>query len=109
MFWKDSVVWNTMISGFGRAGFYREALSLFRNMNAEGLKLDSMTIPSVLSACAEEGDLMNGKEMHGQVVKTIVFNRDVAIGNSLIDMHAKYRYLHYSRASSNFCNQVPRS
>ncbi|KAK1589218.1 hypothetical protein Q3G72_031650 [Acer saccharum] len=89
MFWKDSVVWNTMISGFGKAGFYREALSLFRNMNAEGLKMDSMTIPSVLSACAGEGDLMKGKEMHGQVVKSVVFNRDVAIGNSLIDMYAK--------------------
>ncbi|KAL5818754.1 hypothetical protein ACOSQ3_022665 [Xanthoceras sorbifolium] len=89
MIWKDSVVWNTMISGFGRAGFYREALSLFRNMNAEELKMDSMTVPSVLNACAGEGDLMKGKEMHGQVVKSIIFDRDVAIGNSLIDMYAK--------------------
>ncbi|XP_031267761.1 pentatricopeptide repeat-containing protein At5g04780, mitochondrial-like [Pistacia vera] len=89
MFWKDSVVWNTMISGFGRAGLYREALECVRNMNEEGVKMDSMVIPSVLHACGGDGDLMKGKEIHGQVVKSVLFEGDIAIWNSLIDMYAK--------------------
>ncbi|KAA8547012.1 hypothetical protein F0562_003441 [Nyssa sinensis] len=89
MSWKDSVVWNSMISGFGRAGFYLDALNCFRDMLGEGMEMDSMTVPSILNACGGEGDLMKGKEVHGQVVRSSLFDGDVAIGNSLIDMYAK--------------------
>ncbi|KAJ9177800.1 hypothetical protein P3X46_012972 [Hevea brasiliensis] len=89
MLWKDSGVWNLMISGFGKNGFYAEALNLFRDMIAQGVKVDVLTIPSILNACGGGGDLMKVKEIHGQVVKSILFNEDVAIGNSLIDLYAK--------------------
>jgi pentatricopeptide repeat protein len=96
MSFRDSAVWNSMISGFGRAGFYVDALNYFRRMLSEGVNMDSMTIPSILNACGREGDLMKGKEIHGQVVKSFIFNRDVAISNSLIDMYAKCGCLHDS-------------
>ncbi|XP_058089731.1 putative pentatricopeptide repeat-containing protein At3g13770, mitochondrial [Magnolia sinica] len=86
---RDFVVWNSMISGFGRAGFSAEALVAFRHMQQDGMNMDSRTIPSILNACAREGDLMKGKEIHGQVIKNPLFNCDIAIGNSLIDMYAK--------------------
>ncbi|KAG6773423.1 hypothetical protein POTOM_020701 [Populus tomentosa] len=89
MLWRDCGVWNLMISGFGRAGFYVEALSLVRNMVEEGVKLDALVVPSILNACGGEGDLMKGKEIHGRVVKSTLFNVDVVISNSLIDMYAK--------------------
>ncbi|KAF2284414.1 hypothetical protein GH714_021606 [Hevea brasiliensis] len=75
--------------GFGKNGFYAEALNLFRDMIAQGVKVDVLTIPSILNACGGGGDLMKVKEIHGQVVKSILFNEDVAIGNSLIDLYAK--------------------
>ncbi|KAF3441413.1 hypothetical protein FNV43_RR15327 [Rhamnella rubrinervis] len=86
---RDSVAWNSMISGFGRAGFYTAALNCFREMLGAGVKMDSMMIPSVLNACGGEGDLIRGKEIHGQVTKSLKYDADVAIGNSLIDMYAK--------------------
>ncbi|PON72471.1 Pentatricopeptide repeat [Parasponia andersonii] len=86
---KDSVAWNSMISGFGRAGFYRDALNCSREMLAAGVKMDAMTIPSVLNACGGGGDLIIGKEIHGQVSKNCWYDTDAAIGNSLIDMYAK--------------------
>lgn len=87
--WRDSVVWNSMISGFGKGGLYAKALHYFRLMLREGVKIDCMTISSILNACAREGDLRRGKEIHGRVVKCVTFNRDVAIKNSVIDMYAK--------------------
>jgi pentatricopeptide repeat protein len=93
---RDSAVWNLMIAGFGRAGFYSDALNCFRSMLSEGENVDSMTIPSILNACGGEGDLMKGKEIHGQVVKSFIFDGDVAINNSLIDMYAKCGCLHDS-------------
>uniref|UniRef100_A0A2N9GFT5 Pentacotripeptide-repeat region of PRORP domain-containing protein n=1 Tax=Fagus sylvatica TaxID=28930 RepID=A0A2N9GFT5_FAGSY len=80
----------------GRLAFMFDALNYFRRMLSEGVNMDSMTIPSILNACGREGDLMKGKEIHGQVVKSFIFNRDVAISNSLIDMYAKCGCLHDS-------------
>lgn len=86
---RDVVVWNAMILGLGRAGFSLEALGAFKKMQFDGVNMDSRTIPSVLNACGREGDLMKGKEVHGQVVKNLAFSCDAVIGNSLMDMYAK--------------------
>ncbi|XP_010244051.1 PREDICTED: pentatricopeptide repeat-containing protein At3g12770-like [Nelumbo nucifera] len=86
---RDVVVWNCMISGFGRAGLFVEALNYFREMQTKGVKMDSRTVPSILNVYGKEGNLMKGKEIHAQVVKNPIFSEDIAIGNSLIDMYAK--------------------
>ncbi|OAY75091.1 Pentatricopeptide repeat-containing protein, chloroplastic [Ananas comosus] len=86
---RDTVIWNTMIAGFARAGCSLEALGLFRRLQWEGGAVDSMSIPSILNACSREGDLMKGKEVHGRVIRCVVFDWDVPVGNSLIDMYAK--------------------
>ncbi|KAJ7945257.1 Pentatricopeptide repeat [Quillaja saponaria] len=76
---KDSVVWNLMISGFGRAGFCSDAITCFREMLFNGSKMGSMTVPSILNVCGKQGDLMKGKEIHGHVVKSSTFSVDAAI------------------------------
>ncbi|KAF5193356.1 Pentatricopeptide repeat-containing protein [Thalictrum thalictroides] len=86
---RDTVVWNSMISGYTRAGFSMDALSCFRHMQRERVKMDSKTIPSILSACGREGDFLRGKEVHGRVVQNIELKSDIAVGNALIDMYAK--------------------
>ncbi|KAK7259705.1 hypothetical protein RIF29_25318 [Crotalaria pallida] len=91
MLYRDSVAWNLMISGFGKAGLYTEAIGCFREMVLLNgvIKVDYMIVPSVLNACGKEGDLMKGKEVHGYVVKNFVFAADAPIGNALIDMYGK--------------------
>ncbi|KAJ4966515.1 hypothetical protein NE237_018364 [Protea cynaroides] len=89
---RDVVVWNSMISGFGRAGYLAEVFDCFREMRHENVKMDLRTIASILNACGRGGDPMKGKEIHGQVIKNATFN-DVVIGNSLIDMYGKCGFL----------------
>ncbi|KVH98031.1 Pentatricopeptide repeat-containing protein [Cynara cardunculus var. scolymus] len=91
--WKDSVVWNSMISGFAKAGLHLEALDCFRNMLGNKAELDSMTVPTLLNVCGKLGDVTKGKEIHGQVLKNTVLHKDTAIGNSLIDLYSKCGYL----------------
>ncbi|XP_076914552.1 pentatricopeptide repeat-containing protein At3g57430, chloroplastic-like [Bidens hawaiensis] len=86
---NDSVAWNSMISGFSKAGLHLEALSCFRNMLGNKDKIDSMTIPTLLNICGKLGDITKGKETHGQVLKNTVLYNDTAINNSLIDMYSK--------------------
>ncbi|KAI3498497.1 hypothetical protein L1887_34272 [Cichorium endivia] len=86
---KDSVAWNSMISGLSKAGLLLESLDCFRNMLENRTKMDSMTIPTLLNTCAKLGDITNGKEVHGQVLKNTILYNDTAIGNSLIDFYSK--------------------
>ncbi|KAI4345101.1 hypothetical protein L6164_012262 [Bauhinia variegata] len=89
MHFRDSVVWNLMISGYGRAGFHADAMNCLREMLQNGLKIDHMIVPSVLNACGREGDLMKGKQVHGYVVRSFMLDVDAAIGNALINMYGK--------------------
>ncbi|KAJ0836944.1 putative tetratricopeptide-like helical domain superfamily [Helianthus annuus] len=89
LLWKDSVAWNSMISGLAKGGLHMEALSCFRNMLENKAKIDAMTIPTLLSVCGKLGDITKGKEIHGQVLKNTVLYNDTAICNSLIDLYSK--------------------
>ncbi|KAK9051539.1 hypothetical protein SSX86_028166 [Deinandra increscens subsp. villosa] len=102
LLFKDSVAWNSMISGFAKAGLHLEALICFRNMLGSKVKMDRMTIPTLLNVCGKLGDVTKGKEIHGQVVKNSVLNNDTAINNSLIDLYSKCGCLY--DAKKIFCS-----
>ncbi|KAF3437195.1 hypothetical protein FNV43_RR19948 [Rhamnella rubrinervis] len=57
---KDVVSWNTMIAGYARHGFGKEALVVFESMKAMGIKPDDVTMVGVLSACSHTGLVEKG-------------------------------------------------
>ncbi|KAL2337338.1 hypothetical protein Fmac_011784 [Flemingia macrophylla] len=98
MICRDSVAWNLMISGFGRVGLYLDAIHCFREMLSLNrmMRVDFMTLPSVLNVCGKEGDLLKVREVHGYVVRSFGFDTDAAIGNALIDVYGKCGWLNDS-------------
>eukprot|EP01018_Ginkgo_biloba_P004002 Gb_27891 [translate_table: standard] len=88
MFQRDVVSWTAMIAGYAQNGHYNESLKLFNQMQLTTIKLDSVTIGSILLACAGLATLRQGKEMHCYITRN-GFSSDVLLGNSLIDMYAK--------------------
>ncbi|WOK99263.1 hypothetical protein Cni_G07975 [Canna indica] len=52
---KDVVSWNTMIVGYARHGYGKEALELFDKMRMKDTKPDDVTMVGVLSACSHAG------------------------------------------------------
>ncbi|KAH7672481.1 Tetratricopeptide-like helical domain-containing protein [Dioscorea alata] len=85
----DIVVWGTMISGFCQNKKLDNALSLFHQLMAKGLKPDSAVIASVLSASSSLGCLQLGYQFHGLTIKNSTA-ADVYVGSGLIDMYAKF-------------------
>ncbi|OWM90491.1 putative pentatricopeptide repeat-containing protein At1g56570 [Punica granatum] len=87
---RDSVTWNTMISGFCRTGDYSRSMAVFRRMVSEvpNLYPNRVACLSVFSACASVSDLTRGREVHGYVVKTGMLH-DQFLVTSLIDMYMK--------------------
>ncbi|CAI9108838.1 OLC1v1008535C1 [Oldenlandia corymbosa var. corymbosa] len=57
---KDIVSWNTIINGYARHGFGKEALKLFEKMERDGIKPDEVTLVGVLSACSHTGLVETG-------------------------------------------------
>lgn len=85
---RDRVSWNSMISGYVKMGFAKEAVELFRQMREAGFEPDEMTLVSVLGACGDLGDLEMGKWVEGFVEGNGV-RLNSFIGSSLIGMYGK--------------------
>ncbi|GLJ10990.1 hypothetical protein SUGI_0139680 [Cryptomeria japonica] len=85
---KDVISWNAIIAGYVQTGEWEEALRLFHQMGSEDVKPDSITITSVLSACARLAALQQGKAIH-EYIKKIKLVSHLFLCNALIDMYAK--------------------
>ncbi|KAF9617035.1 hypothetical protein IFM89_033105 [Coptis chinensis] len=60
---KELPIYNAMISGYAIHGRAVEALTLFEQMQKEGLKPDGITFTAVLSACSHAGLVDEGLEV----------------------------------------------
>ncbi|KAL4202818.1 hypothetical protein AMTRI_Chr02g223080 [Amborella trichopoda] len=85
---RDVFSWSAMISGYSQSGRAIEALALFQKMQLSNIGPDSVTMVSVLSACATAGALDVGKWVHAYIDKNEL-RCDVFLGTSLVDMYAK--------------------
>ncbi|PON69632.1 Tetratricopeptide-like helical domain containing protein [Parasponia andersonii] len=86
---KDMVSWSAVISCYEQNEMYEEALAMFINMNAEGIKVDEVVVITVLSACSHLSVVQTGKLIHSLVVK-IGIETYVNLQNALIHM-SKYQ------------------
>ncbi|KAI4335384.1 hypothetical protein L6164_014030 [Bauhinia variegata] len=85
---KDLVSWNSLLSGYSKMGYAREAVELFWELKDAGFEPDEMTLVSVLGACGELGDLNLGKWVEEFVVeKHMTLNS--YLGSALISMYSR--------------------
>ncbi|KAJ6366278.1 hypothetical protein OIU77_002791 [Salix suchowensis] len=95
---KDIVSWNALIAGYTQNGENEEALGLFRMLKRESVCPTHYTFGNLLNACANLADLELGRQAHSHVVKhgsRFQFGEepDIFVGNSLIDMYMKWKYV----------------
>ncbi|KAF2310008.1 hypothetical protein GH714_006160 [Hevea brasiliensis] len=93
---RDTASWNSLISGYLKIGQKDKALSIFRQMQSCSISPNSVTILSVLPACASLVTLKKVKEIHGCVLRRNL-ESVLSISNSLIDTYAKSGNIGYSR------------
>eukprot|EP01018_Ginkgo_biloba_P018985 Gb_02561 [translate_table: standard] len=84
----DIVSWTAMIAGYVQNGYCDKALELFHRMQLAGLKPNSVTIASVLPACARLAVLETGKEIHSYIIRG-GFESDAAVGSALLAFYSK--------------------
>ena len=85
---RSVVSWTSMIAGYAREGLSDRSISLFHEMEKEGISPDIFAITTVLHACACTGLLENGKDIHNYI-KENKMQSDLFVSNALMDMYAK--------------------
>ncbi|KAF8683755.1 hypothetical protein HU200_044688 [Digitaria exilis] len=97
---RDVVSWNSLISSYARAGWYRECLDLFQELTrlhtSGGVGPNSVTVSSVLHACAQLKAVDFGVKVHWLAAENGL-DMDVAVWNSIVGFYAKCGQLKYAR------------
>ena len=86
---RDVVLWTALISGYAHLGEGEAALTCFGKMQHEGFSPDVVTIICVLKACASIAAIEKGKAIHAQIDREGLVEREILIGNALVDLYAK--------------------
>eukprot|EP00250_Pteridium_aquilinum_P023247 c2648_g1_i1 orf=620-2701(+) len=88
----DVVLWTALITVYVEQGFCEEALSCFKQMQMEGMFPDPVTYVCCLKACGILGTVDRGMELHSDVILK-GFDENLIVGNTLVDMYAKFGLL----------------
>lgn len=85
---KDLVSWNAIVDGYTQNGYLYEGLVLFSEMRTTLQKPDSLTVVSLLQACASTGALHQGKWIHNFVIRGRL-GPCILVDTALVDMYSK--------------------
>ncbi|KAJ8749986.1 hypothetical protein K2173_013901 [Erythroxylum novogranatense] len=67
---RNTVSWNSIVTGYVNNGLYPEAFDMFKCMRFEGIKLTKMIFGPIINSCANIKELSFAKELHCHVLKS---------------------------------------
>ncbi|XP_020540099.1 putative pentatricopeptide repeat-containing protein At5g08490 [Jatropha curcas] len=87
---RDLISWNAIISGYASNGEWSKALELFQELlSLDMSEPDSVTLVSILPACAQLKNLKIGREIHSYILRHPYLWQDTSVGNALLSFYAK--------------------
>jgi pentatricopeptide repeat protein len=91
---RNVVSWTAIITGLVQAGYNKEGLVYFSEMQRSKVEYDSYSCAIALKACADSGALNYGKVIHAKTMKS-GFNESSFVANTLANMYYKCGKLDY--------------
>lgn len=89
---RDSISWNSMISGLDQSGCFEDAITCFLAMRRTGFVISNFTIISAMSSCTSLGWVVLGQQIHGEGIK-LGLDLDTSVSNALLGLYADTGYL----------------
>ena len=86
---RNLVSWNALISGHAELGKAEEAIKCFERMQLDGVSPDGITFVCILKACSSLGATSKGIEIHVEIERQGLIERDILVGSTLVDMYAR--------------------
>ncbi|KAL9329835.1 hypothetical protein ACSQ67_004838 [Phaseolus vulgaris] len=101
---RDEITWGTMIAGYSHLKLCNQAIELFSEMMALEVKPDNIALVSVLSACAQLGELKQGSIVH-DFIKRNRIRVDSYLATGLVDLYAKCGCVEAARDVFESCEE----
>ncbi|PON37233.1 Tetratricopeptide-like helical domain containing protein [Parasponia andersonii] len=87
---RDLISWNAIIAGYASNREWLKAVDLFRRLlSLDTIRPDSVTLVSILPACAQLQNIQIGKRIHGYIFRHFVLLDDTLLENAMISFYAK--------------------
>ncbi|PHU04315.1 Pentatricopeptide repeat-containing protein [Capsicum chinense] len=83
---RNSVTWNSMISGFAQNGKGAEAIVVFEEMISEGVKPDYITFIAVLFACSHCGMVDEGRKYFLSMINQYSIKAHIEHYSCMVDL-----------------------
>lgn len=83
---RNLVSWNTIIAGYGNNGNGRRAIKTFEQMNAMGIRPDSVTFIGLLAACNHAGLVDEGRSYFDSMESIYGITPEIEHFSCLIDL-----------------------
>lgn len=93
---KLTVCYNALISGYASNSKCSDAVLLFRQMNEEGIPVNSVTLLGLIPACVSPINLELGSSLHCSTLK-YGFDSEVSVVNCFITMYMKCGSVNYAQ------------
>ncbi|KAL0341196.1 UNVERIFIED_CONTAM: Pentatricopeptide repeat-containing protein [Sesamum radiatum] len=84
---EDVALWNSIVDGYSKNGFFEEGMVQFRRMQVLSVKPDGYTLCILLGMCNGFLGISRGKEIHGYVVRN-TFDDDLFVITAMIDVYS---------------------
>ncbi|XP_047337260.1 pentatricopeptide repeat-containing protein At3g53360, mitochondrial [Impatiens glandulifera] len=85
---RNQVSWASIIAGYSQHGHGTDALQLFVEMRKLGLMPDQFIFGSIIRACSSLVDIILGKQLHAQIIKSQA-GYELISQNALLAMYSK--------------------
>lgn len=86
---KTIVSWTTLISGYCQHGYGKKAFTCFDQMQVEGFTPNGVTFLCILKACDNIESIRRGEEIHDELARRGLLEKDAMLGTALVDMYVK--------------------
>ncbi|KAL3533544.1 hypothetical protein ACH5RR_007065 [Cinchona calisaya] len=85
---KDSISWNSILTGLSQKGLSEISLKTFHKMLLNGLEIDHYTLSATLRSCSDLATLQLGRQFHVFTIK-LGYETNEYVTSALIFMYSK--------------------
>ncbi|CAH9138411.1 unnamed protein product [Cuscuta epithymum] len=86
---RDTVSWNTVISGLVKESMYDRTFEMFSDMQKnDSVRVDDITLSTLLTACYECSAVSKGQELHAHALR-IGYEGNMSVNNALIKFYTR--------------------